>query len=303
MRRMVERPPPHVAVVVFAAILAISAAGVLVRAAEADPVWLALTRSLGVGALLLPAARRPAARDAVAIALAGAALAGHFATWFASLAHTTVLRSVVLVTLSPAWVAALEWAFLGRRPARRFWPGIALATAGAAAMVSDAGAASLYGDALALIGGMFAAVYLVVGRSVRARVGIGTYASLVCLAAAACLLPFAAARGLVPLGWSGATWLAAAGLIAGPQLIGHNGLNYALRWVPAATISALTLLEPVGAALLAAALLGEAPGPRAIGGAAVAVLGVAVAVAPAPRRYWISRGGSGGSQPSPPTST
>ena len=66
-------------------------------------------------------------------------------------------------------------------------------------------------------------------------------------------------------------------LALGPQLLGHNGINYALRWVPAARLTSLTLLEPVGAALLAWLVLGEAPTVRAMVGAAIAVAGILVA--------------------------
>lgn len=292
--------PPHVVAVVAAAVLAISAAGVLVRGADAHPVAIALVRALSVGLLLLPTVRRPSRADALRIALSGMALAAHFVAWFASIHHTTILRSTVLVTLSPMFVGALEWVFFRQRPRMHFWLGVLVAAGGAAMMVTDRGTPTPYGDGLALLGGAFAAVYLVIGRSVRQRVGIGAYASLVCLAAAACLFPVALVVDVTPDAWTTTTWLCLAGLVLGPQLIGHNGMNYALRYVPASTISALTLLEPVGATLLALALLGERPGGQALVGAAITLGGVYVAVA---GQRLVSRGGSGGSQPSPSTST
>ncbi|MFT6145247.1 MAG: drug/metabolite transporter (DMT)-like permease [Myxococcota bacterium] len=269
--------------VIAAAVLAISAAGVLVRGAEgADPVTLALYRSLGVAILFSPFLVRPSRADTWRLLLSGAALAAHFVVWFESLDHTTVLRSTILVTFTPAWVGVMEWVFLRRRPALRFWPGVIIGAVGTAAMVSDTGDATLYGDALAVLGGLFAAVYMVVGRSVRSRLGIGAYAGAVCAVSAACLIPVAVITHAPMWGFTPTTWMCIAGLVLGPQLIGHNGLNYALKWFPAATISALTLLEPIGATVLAMFVLGEHPTAWTVCGAAIALVGVTLAVGPLP---------------------
>ena len=90
-------------------------------------------------------------------------------------------------------------------------------------------------------------------------------------------------------GFSTTTWLCIAGLVLGPQLIGHNGLNYALRWFPAATISALTLLEPLGATALAMVVLGEHPTGWTLFGAAISLVGVTLAVSPLPAFQWRKR--------------
>ena len=64
------------------------------------------------------------------------------------------------------------------------------------------------------------------------------------------------------------------GTVLGPQLVGHQGLDFALKWLPARTVSAVTLLEPVGASALAALFLGELPGPNAMLGGLFALVGV-----------------------------
>ena len=71
-----------------------------------------------------------------------------------------------------------------------------------------------------------------------------------------------------------------AGLIVGPQLIGHNGLNYVLKYLPASVVTATTLLEPVGAALLAFVILAQVPTPHEITGGIVVLIGVSVATWP-----------------------
>ena len=272
--------PVRVFLVMGVAVLAVSAAAPLVRLAEGvHPVSVGLWRTLGVGLLLLPAVRPVSRRDALWTLLAGTFLALHFWAWFASLAHTTVLRSTLLVTLNPVWTALVEWLGWKEPPQRAWWLGLGVAVPGVLLLAggSDGGSATLLGDALALLGGVFGSLYLLVGRRVRQRVGIASYAGLVSLAAALVLLPLALLLQAPLWGYSGSAWLALLGLTLGPQLLGHNGFMYALKYVKASVTSVFILLEPVGAALLAAVLFAEIPGVFEIIGGGLVLLGVGVA--------------------------
>ena len=62
----------------------------------------------------------------------------------------------------------------------------------------------------------------------------------------------------------------------GPQLTGHIGLNFAVRYIPASAISMFLLLEPVGAAAIAALFLGEIPTGMEVAGSLVIISGIAV---------------------------
>ena len=271
--------------VLAVSVTAISAAAVLVRLAPGvHPIAAGFWRTAIVAGLLLPFAFRDrkvgiGRKDLGLTLLAGALLALHFWSWFASLHMTTVLRSTVLVCLSPVWTGLIEWIALGRRPGARHWAGIGVALVGVAAMTGGmAEGGALLGDGLAILAGLLGAIYLVVGRSVRQRVGIGVYGALVCAACALWLLPAAMATGAPLWGFSLAEWAVLLALALGPQLLGHIGFNYSIRYLPAAVFSAAFLLEPVGAAGRGALLLAEVPGPREIGGAALAILGVGLAI-------------------------
>lgn len=263
--------------VLTVAVTAISAAAVIVRGIDdAEPLAIALWRTSLVGLLLLPGVRAITWKDAGWIALSGGFLAFHFTAWFASLQTIDVLRSTTLVCLTPLWAGMLEGIFLRRPPGGAFWGGVVVATAGTL-IFTGGGQGALVGDALALLGGIAAGAYLVIGRNVRARVGIATYASLVCIFAALWLVPVVLATHTPVFGFSARTmWLLGA-LALGPQLLGHNGFNYALRYLPAATVSLVVLLEPVGATVLAALLLSEYPTPVAVVGGTVTLAGVGVA--------------------------
>jgi len=263
--------------VLVIAVTAVSAAAVLVRLApDVHPIAAALWRTLAIGILLAPGIRRVPRREGLMILLAGACLAVHFWAWFASLHLTSVVRSTVLVCLNPIWAGLLEWQ-LGERPGRSFWIGVGVALTGVAVMSGADGGGGLTGDGLALLGGMLGAVYLVVGRGVRQRVSIRTYGPLLCLSAAGWLALAAAATGAELWGFSTREWAVLAAMALGPQLLGHIGLNYAVGYVSAALVSALLLLEPVGAGLLAWVALGEAPGPLEAAGGAVILVGIGVA--------------------------
>ncbi len=272
-------PRRFVLPVLVAAVCAISAGGVLARLADvADPVVVAFWRTGLCALLLAPTVRRVAWRDLAWMALAGLFLAAHFWVWFLSLEHISVMRSVVLVTLTPLWVGLAEWALDGQPPTRLFWAGIGVALGGVGLMSwSSLGEASLLGDALALSGGWLGSAYFLVGRKVRQRVAFGPYGAFVCGFAAIWLLLVAVTRELPMLGWPWSVWGALAAMAALPQLVGHVGFNFALKYVPASLIATLILLEPVGATVLAAVVLDEWPGGLELAGGAVILVGVLIA--------------------------
>jgi len=70
-----------------------------------------------------------------------------------------------------------------------------------------------------------------------------------------------------------------AALALGPMLIGHTGLNWALKHSPAFVVNLTLLGEPVGATLLAALLPGirEVPGIATLAGGAVVLAGILIA--------------------------
>jgi drug/metabolite transporter (DMT)-like permease len=274
-------PPLRLVVVLTAAVLGISSSAVLVRGMEAGPAAIAAWRCTLAAILLAPwmgAVRTVRRQDVAGIGLAGVFLGLHFGTWFASLDHTTVLRSTVCVALVPVWTATLEWLVRGRRPTGRFVLGVGTALAGVTLLAAGDGVASWRGDALAVLAGLLWAVYLLVGREVRQRVPILTYMGIVSAVAAVVMGPIAVVLGERLHGFPTATWGLLVLATLGPQLMGHQGFSYAVKYLPASTIAAIMLLEPVGSTLLAALVLDEWPGPGAAIGGLVVVAGVGLAL-------------------------
>jgi drug/metabolite transporter (DMT)-like permease len=217
------------------------------------------------------------------MALSGLLLALHFWSWIASLRFTTVASSVVLVSLKPVFAWGIAAAWLGEHPTRAEAWGIALAVIGASLIgLGDArlSLGALGGDALALLGAVTGAGYYVIGRRVRQTVGIWRYATGVYAVAAAALALLALARHTPLTGFAGRDWAVFGALAAGPMLVGHTGMNYALRHFRATTVNVAALGEPVGATLLAWVIpaIHEVPGRMALGGGALVLFGIGLAL-------------------------
>jgi drug/metabolite transporter (DMT)-like permease len=137
---------------------------------------------------------------------------------------------------------------------------------------------ALFGDLLALTGGALAAAYVTVGAEVRRTVSTTVYATA-CYATAALVLLVVCAVGSQPLtGYDGATWLALAGTVVGPQLLGHTLVNRVLRTTSPVVVSVAILFEIVGAAVIAWIAFGEVPPASAVPAAALIVVGVVLVV-------------------------
>jgi drug/metabolite transporter (DMT)-like permease len=199
--------------------------------------------------------------------------------------------ATTLVSCTPLFVG-IGARFLGEAPGRRTWAGIALATVGAVVIgVSDAlagpvagaqatGASGLLGDVLAFAGAAAVAVYLLIGRVMRQRLPVSTYAASVYGTAAAVLLPACLLTGSSLGGYAAGSWLAVAGVVIGPQLLGHTVFNSLLTSVSATVVSVVLLIEPVGATALAWLLFHELPAagfwvgaPLVLAGSWLAIIG------------------------------
>jgi drug/metabolite transporter (DMT)-like permease len=169
--------------------------------------------------------------------------------------------------------------WLHEHPSRREGWGIGIAVLGAILIgIGDArlSLGALGGDLLALAGALTAAGYYVIGRRVRATVGVWTYATVVYAVAALALAVVGLSRGVPLTGFAGRDWAVFGALAAGPMLLGHTGMNYALKFYRATTVNVAALGEPVGATLIAWLGLHETPPALALLGGAVVVVGIGV---------------------------
>ena len=281
------------------AVLAISTSAILVRWSDAPNVIKALYRVIFTVVALAPlvdggdrlSLARIGRRDAAVAVAAGVALAVHFVVWFESLDHTTVAASVTIVQAQPVFVAAGAWVLLGERVSRRGALGIGIALAGMVALsfgpallaavdptaepAADVTGAQ-YGNALALLGAVAVAGYYLAGRSLRRRLGVLPYVTVVYTACALVLLGVAVAQGLPLVSYAPHEWVLFAAMALGPGVLGHTVVNWALGHLESHVVSVSLLGEPVGSTLLAVVLLSEVPPPATLLGGAVVLAGIYV---------------------------
>ncbi|HKJ91770.1 MAG TPA: DMT family transporter [Longimicrobiales bacterium] len=275
------------------AVLAVSWAGPLIRLTQAPALAVAMWRLVFSVAFIaavvvarggLRQAFRLTAAEWLLAVVSGLLLAAHFWSWIASISLTSVASSVVLVNTQPVIVALLSVAFLGEPPTRLEWGSIVVAVAGAAVIGwgdFGRGPAPFLGDALALAGAVFVSGYYVIGRRLRQRLDLWVYIGVVYGIAALALV---VAVGLHPsvhmTGYAAGDWLVFLALAAGPMMLGHTGVNYALRYVPAYVANLALLGEPVGATLLAWWLpaIRETPSSQTVAGGVLILLGIALGV-------------------------
>jgi len=79
-------------------------------------------------------------------------------------------------------------------------------------------------------------------------------------------------------GFEPKVWLLFALITAGPQFGGHTVFNYLLEHLRASVVAVALLAEPVGATILAFAILGETPGVLTLVGGAIVLAGVYLAI-------------------------
>jgi len=295
------RPPLRDLLLLTVAVVAVSTAAPLVRAAEAPTLAIAFWRTLlavpVTGLLVVTRDRarlrelRPADRRRSAVS--GLYLAAHFATWVPSLSFTSVASSVALVSTQPVW-AALIARRRGEHVAPMVWRGIAVALAGVLVLTGvDLSIAprALFGDLLALVGGVLAAFYVWAGADVRRHTTTAVYATVCYSVAATALLAVCLVGRQALAGYDGSTWLVLLAITAGPQLFGHTMVNLVLRSISATTVSVAILFEILGSALLAWVFFDEVPPLSAVPAAALIAAGIVLVVvgssrsqSPAPAR-------------------
>jgi drug/metabolite transporter (DMT)-like permease len=272
------------------AVFAVSLSGPLMAAMVVPPLAIAFWRNAFATLALAPAAVAvPACRAELQqlrgprlryVLLAGVALAIHFATWVTALTLTSVASATALVCLQLVWIVL--WQLLrGHRFGLSVVTGIVLALSGVLVVSGvdfTVSVEALLGDLLALVGGIAAAAYTVLGSIARRSASTTTY-TFVCYGSCATLLAGACLVAGQDLGgYPLSQWGLLLLVTATAQLLGHSVLNHLLATSSPMAVSLALLLEVPGAAILAALILGQQPPAAALLGLAVMLVGMALVI-------------------------
>lgn len=244
----------------------------VVRLIGADTMTIAVWRGVAAGVATLGwqaiFARHsfPSWRDLAAPAsLAMIFLQGVGSVFFlGSLGATSAANALLILATAPFLAALLSWAVLGERISRDTALAILGVFAGVAIIAAgSAGGGRIWGDLMALANAVIIAAYYVVLRHAKAQ-SLLTAIALGYLLTSILALPFAP---LEPLDWgqAGLVLLSGAVILAGGAAL----LMIGPRYLPAAEVSMITMLEVVAGPLLVWAVMGENPGGMTLIGGAV----------------------------------
>jgi drug/metabolite transporter (DMT)-like permease len=202
--------------------------------------------------------------------LSGFFLALHFASWISSLDYTAIANSVVLVNTVPLWVGLLTPMIAKDRLTRATVISIIVSVFGAVIIgLGDfaTGGQALFGDLLAVIGAICAALYLLLGRNLRRKLSLLSYIAI-CYGSAALFLWLAVIALTLPVsGYDTQTVAAFWAMALVSQIIGHSSYNWALKWFSTGFIAVALLGEPVGSTIMAYLIFNEGlTWPKAVGG-------------------------------------
>ena len=270
------------------AVVAVSLSGPLMALAVVPPLAIAFWRNAFATVALAPPALLGRREELIAlrgrrlwlVVVSGVALAVHFATWVTSLTMTSVASATAIVCLQLAWIVA--WQLLrGERFGARVVTGLVLSFAGVL-IVSGVdftlSARALAGDALALVGGVAAAAYTILGSRARQSASTTTY-TFVCYGTCAALLAVACVVAGQDLGgYPLEQWGLLLLVTLTAQLLGHSVLNHLLATTSPMVVSLALLLEVPGAALIAAFLLDQTPPGAAVAGLVVMLAGMVLVI-------------------------
>ena len=286
-----SRPKHFPVVILGVGIVAVSTGAIFARLADAPALVTAAYRVGLATLILLPfalwksgAELRGLSRRQVGLAgLSGLFLALHFALWIASLDYTSVANSVVLVNTVPLWVALLAPLVTSDRIGRRTVLSAVLCVGGAAAIGAEGaslGGDVLRGDMLAVGGAMAAAVYIVLGRKLRANLSLLSYVTVCYGCAAVTLWLLVLILRLPVLGFSTQTYWAFLGMAVISQVVGHTSYNWSLKWFSSSLVAVSLLGEPIGSSILAYFIFGEELTMVKLAGGGLILVGIYLAAAP-----------------------
>ncbi len=250
-------------------VFAVSTGAIFARLADAPALVIAAYRVGLAVVVLTPIAmwrvrgelRGVSRRDLLLGLLSGFFLALHFAAWISSLDYTSIANSVVLVNTNPLWVAVFTPFITRERIPRATLISVILSVIGGVIIGAGdfaLGPQALWGDGLALLGSICAAIYLLLGRNLRKNLSLLAYIQICYGCAAAVLWLIVLGAGLPVTGFTANTVAAFWAMALVPQLIGHTSYNWSLRWFSASMVAVSLLGEPIGATILGYIIFGEA---------------------------------------------
>lgn len=271
--------------IIILSVVCVSFSAILVRFADAPSMVLVLYRNLFAAvAMSVPCIRQLKTeykdygkKELICCAVSGVFLALHFSTYFESLRYTNISSSTVLVDMEVFFVAFIMLFFFKEKISVKGWIGIVLTFVGSimvAAGDMSSGTNVVLGDAMAISGAFFVAVYTIMGRICRRKMSTTVYTTFVYYIAALTVFVILSVRNVPVMGWEMKNYLVGIGMALLCSLLGHSIFSWGLKYIEPSFISIVKLLEPVFASVLGIFFFSEIPGVSVIVGGVLVIGGI-----------------------------
>jgi drug/metabolite transporter (DMT)-like permease len=282
------RPPRTDLLLLTLGVVGVSTAPPLIAATAAPALAIAFWRNGFAALVVAPYALLRCRAELRAVpwrilglaGVGGALFAGHFAAFVPSLHLTSVASASALVCSQTVWAAVFA-RLLGERLPPVAWLGTALSLAGVLLVTGvdvSLSREALFGDVLALLGGVCGGAYIVVGGQVRRHLSTTAYTAI-CYSTCAALLLAACLLAAQPLtGYSTDDWARIVAMMVFANLFGHSLFNLVLRSMSPTLVSLATLFTVPLATALAALMLRQTPPLAAVPALALLLAGTALVI-------------------------
>ena len=206
---------------------------------------------------------------------AGLFFAADLVLWNSGILISGAATPTLMANTAPLWVGLGAMLFFHEHLGGRFWLGLGLAMAGAAAILgADISGHVGLGAFLGLMAGVFYGGYMLVMQRSRRKLPALPAFWITGVSATGLLLLTALVRQDPLTGYSLTTWLSFLGLGLVTQVLGQLAVSYSLGALPASIVSPTLLAQPALTALWAIPLLGEIPTSWHVAGGVALIAGV-----------------------------
>lgn len=280
-------------IILSIALVNVSAASILVRLASVHG-FVAASWRLIIGSILTLAILaiyrqggskyRPSLKETLYMVISGISLALHFGLWMWSLQHLNVGPSVTIVDGYPALLAVIGSIFFNEHYSIKEYIGIGFTFTGVALLsiesfregVAPPGGDPLLGSILAFLGMIAVAIYFTIGKYIRLNIDTVTYTGYVYSSAAVVSLFMVYIVGEPMIGYPLESYIYLFLLGTVPMLGGHTLLNYLLKRMKLAAVTAPVITEPIVSSILAYILFSEYLSPYIVFYMAITIFGIAL---------------------------
>ena len=183
--------------------------------------------------------------------IAGVFLGLHFAFFFIGVRNTSIPSATLLACTAPIFTAVISW-LRGEYIGKTALLGLSLSILGIMIVQSldnDLSRSNLYGNLLSLLSGFCIAITFIFAKKIRLTTENVIYGREVFFIASLTLLAFSIFTKVSLFSFSKADlpWFLFLGLF--PSILGHNMLNYTIKYLSPTAVASVPLGEPIIASL------------------------------------------------------